>query len=151
MLVLRFSRIGPHLHVPLRLVISGRSLVYTLFHSDQDPEVKYGSSMSLSGEDWNITGIMPDTFNFTGQRDARIQLQPGGFPSSTPSTMPALPRREFELSPPKLDFEFRMAARLKREVCKVQLRNEEVRDLSVIEGGEWVAGFGRGTVRVGFS
>lgn len=90
---------------------------------------------------------MSDLPNFTSQRDGWPLPPPRGLPSVS-STMPALPHRTLEVAPPKLDFEFRMAARLKGEVCRVRLRNEEVRDLSVVEGGEWVAGFGRGTVRV---
>ncbi|KAL2104583.1 hypothetical protein VUR80DRAFT_10190 [Thermomyces stellatus] len=42
-----------------------------------------------------------------------------------------------------------MAARLRGDVCRVRLRNEGVRDLNVVEGGEWAAEFGKGTVRSG--
>lgn len=100
-----------------------------------------------SEQDQDTSWTMSGTFNFANQRDDRASPQPQGPPSAS-STMPVIPHRELEVAPPKLEFEFRMAARLKGEVCKVRLRNEEVRDLSIVEGGEWVAGFGRGTVRV---
>lgn len=108
-------------------------------------------SMSVPGENWDTSWTMSDHPSYpASQRDGHIQLQTHGLSSSTSSTIPTLPHRTLEISPPKLDFEFRMAARLKGELCRVRLRNEEVRDLSVVEGGEWVAGFGSGTVRVGF-
>lgn len=76
------------------------------------------------------------------------QDQPRDGPSAPPSQVPALPHPSLGLPAPGLAFEFRMAAKLRGDVCRVRLRNEGVRDLSVVEGGEWAAEFGRGTVRV---
>lgn len=100
-----------------------------------------------SGQDRDTSWTMSDRSSFVSQRDDRVLPRTQGPPSAS-SAIPVLPHRTLEIAPPKLEFEFRMAARLKGEVCKVRLRNEEVRDLSIVEGGEWVAGFGRGTVRV---
>lgn len=76
------------------------------------------------------------------------QDQPRGELSAPPSQVPALPHPSLGLPAPGLAFEFRMAAKLRGDVCRVRLRNEGVRDLSVVEGGEWAAEFGKGTVRV---
>lgn len=79
----------------------------------------------------------------------------GGQSESATQNTPAvssqllLPHPSLAIPSPNLAFEFRMAAKLRGNICRVRLRNEGVRDLNVVDGGEWVASFGRGTIRVG--
>ncbi|SPO00228.1 uncharacterized protein DNG_03075 [Cephalotrichum gorgonifer] len=95
---------------------------------------------------------MSNNYSHGGQ-----EQQPGNRPpsqtqmytSDPAGTLGPLQGWATDVPPPKLELEFRMSARLTGQVCRVRLRNEGVRDLSVVEGGEWVAGFGRGTVRSG--
>ena len=97
------------------------------------------------------TPVMSNDYSEPGAGQSRPRPQSQLPPPPTlpaPPQMAALPHPSVGLQTPGLSFEFRMAARLRGDVCRVRLRNEGVRDLSVVEGGEWVAGFGRGTVRV---
>lgn len=102
----------------------------------------YSWDTSLMSNDYTEPGV-----SRLGGRTERQDQVPDDAPT-TPSLMPAFPHPSLGLPAPRLAFEFRMAAKLRGDVCRVRLRNEGVRDLSIVEGGEWAAGFGRGTVRV---
>lgn len=103
---------------------------------------EYRCHTSLMSNDQPESGVG----HHSGQ--ARHQDQARDHSPTTPSAASTLPHPSLGLPAPRLAFEFRMAAKLRGDVCRVRLRNEGVRDLNVAEGGEWVADFGRGTVRV---
>ena len=59
-----------------------------------------------------------------------------------------VPHPDIFLPTPSLEMDFRLAVKLRKELCKVSSDDGGAKELTVVENGTWAGSFGRGVVRV---